>query len=145
LEVSLTGELTIEDQLVGVVNNSATSLSALNITGSTDIFAFDGDGVCIGYALTGCGTGSTGTGAGYAPQGDTFSGINGTFTSGTINFGTPIAGGGGIGFFSLEGPPSAGAGLGGSVGGVPEPSSLLLLGSGLFGLVAYGRRKFSSI
>ncbi|MDQ6734664.1 MAG: hypothetical protein M3Z35_11235, partial [Nitrospirota bacterium] len=55
-----------EDQLIGIVNNSASSISSLTVSGSSDLFGFDNDGVCIGYALTGCGTGSTGTGAMYA-------------------------------------------------------------------------------
>ena len=57
--------------------------------------------------------------------------------NGTVNFGTPIAGGGGTAFFSLEEPPS----LNLQVNGAPEPGSVVLLGSCLGACMMALRRK----
>jgi hypothetical protein len=57
-----------------------------------------------------------------------FSGINAGLTSGTVNFAPAIAANGGTAWFSLEEPPSLNLTVTPSV---PEPGSLLLLGTGI--------------
>lgn len=131
----------IEDTLVGVLNNSGHTIDSLFLNGGAlDIFGFDGDGVSPII--------SSGPGATYFGQYDTvagpFAGVN-TFTpvdafSGTINFPGLIDGG--AGYFVLEeqvsfvNPPTPG-------GTVPEPTTLALLGAGLFALSRSRRLKLS--
>jgi hypothetical protein len=132
-----------EDQLIGVVNNSSSGITALNITGPSYLLGFDYDGVCDGSYLSSATCGGGSDSSGYAPAGVSFSNINAAQSSGTVNFLNAI-GHGGTAFFSLELAPSAGAGIGGTVGGTtatPEPGGLMLLGSGLFGLLGLARRK----
>ncbi len=132
----------IEDQLVGVVNNSNQAITSLTISGPNGLFGFDGDGVCS-VPVTGCGTGDT---TKYAPQGYSFTSINATQSTGTVNF--PSIAAGGTGFFSLELAPSATAGIGGSVGGgtpTPEPVSFLLLAVGLIGLETMRRKNLLNV
>jgi hypothetical protein len=96
-----------EDVLVGVVNNSSTSITSLSLTGN-DIFGFDGDGVCT-FTFVGDGYCTTAQQNGTDPedyQGPTsiFSVTNGN--NGTVNFNPGISANGGTSFFSLEGVPS---------------------------------------
>ncbi len=141
-----------DDALVGVVNNSATifSSSFTLSSSSSDIFGFDGDGICTFIGPGGSDPSSAGSYcsasqvAGTDPgdyQGplNTFSNIDPLGDSGTVDI-TGLAAGQST-FFSLEGSP---ADIGGGIivtGGTPEPSTWLLLAGGL-GLVAYlaGRR-----
>jgi hypothetical protein len=65
------------------------------------------------------------------------------FTAGVTTFTyawTSDVAGGTYLFFDLEGQPFVE--YGGATGAVPEPATMLLLGSGLIGLAGYGRKKF---
>ena len=128
----------VEDQYVGVVNNGTQSISSLTLTGgSNGIFGFEGDGIDT-FGIASNGSDMTGYGGANA----FFSGVNGAQTMGVVNFLTPIAPGG-TGYFSLELSPTGGnfTGTIGS-GQVPEPSTLMLLGTGVLGLAARVRRFF---
>jgi PEP-CTERM motif len=144
----------LEDQLVGVVNNSGSTLSSISLTGS-DIFGFDGDGagepgVFCTVDLTG-GTHGCLAGGTFGPSG--YEGPNTSFTvtdfdNGKVNFTGGLASGS-TAWFSLEEPASlqglvVGGGGGGGTG-VPEPSSILLLGSGLVSLFGLARRRLTSL
>jgi hypothetical protein len=113
-----------DDTLYGVLNSSGTYVSSLYLSSNSDIFDFDGDGVCSGDygAIPGC-AGATGL-SGYDPAGVYYDNISPTRTSGTVNFYGPALANGASTFFSLEAQITA-----------PEPASLSLLG---FGLIAAG-------
>ncbi len=115
-----------DDTLIGVQNNSSGTITSLPINGgATQIFAFEGDGICdpstsfYGPVPSGCPFGPYG----YEGPGVTFTGINGTFqeatycdyvdawlcadgisgsyTAGTVNF-SPGIPPGGHAYFALE-------------------------------------------
>ena len=95
-----------EDVLVGVKNNSTGNVSSVALTG-TDIFGFDGDGICV-YTFVGSSYCNASQTQGTDP-GD-YQGPNTIFTvtnanSGTVNFSPTIAVGG-TSYFSLEGVPT---------------------------------------
>ena len=120
-----------DDTLLGVLNNSGQSVSsiALNFGGSTQIFpqSYNGDGAfTYGYN-------------GYNGPDTTFSGINSAGTSGIVNFTTALANGSST-YFEVEAAPSA-FGNGGTIGGTPEPSTLILLGTGLLFWGMMNRKK----
>lgn len=145
--VALTGQPAydgVEDQLVGVVNNSGGAVSSITVTG-TGIGGFDNDGawssscVASGPNTYGCGTPTqSGNVQGYAGPITTFSGVSANQV--TVNFNGGLAAGG-VSYFSLEEPPTAG-GFTVTVGPAPEPASMLLFGSGLLGLGGFLRRRF---
>jgi hypothetical protein len=132
-----------DDNLVGVVNLTGNPINSLTLSSATDnIFGFEGDGICGSPGYTFVGGGSPCSGAtdpnGYGGPGVTYSGINGAQMSGTVNFAGGIAASGGTAFFSLEGPVALDLQVNGVI---PEPSSYLLFGTGLLGLLYFARRK----
>lgn len=132
-----------DDVLVGVINNSGQAISSITLSGGgITIFSFDGDGI-DGYGATE-NPGNPDT-TGYGGPDAYFTNISSDFTNGTVNFITPLAGNGGFDYFSLEdaitfnqvtgnpGPPSSGV--------TPEPSALLMFGTGIAGLAVGLRRR----
>ena len=142
-----------EDTLVGVKNNSASTIASVNLTGS-DIFGFDGDGICT-FTFVGSSYCTTAQQNGTDPQ--DYQGPTSTFAiptppnTGTVNFSPAIAANGGTAYFSLEGVPTVSltvtvtTGGGGGTTGTPVPGSLVLLGLGLACLTGWqlGSRVFA--
>ncbi len=83
----------VEDTLIGVVNDSSKTMGALALTSSTDLFGFDGDGIC--YYGVPCGK------TGYEGPNTNFSDISSDYTSGVVNFPAGLAVGDST-YFSLE-------------------------------------------
>ena len=121
----------IEDTLIGVLNNSGAVLNSISLSSNTDIFGFDGDGVCTYVACPGGPDAS-----GYGPASVIFSGINAADTAGIVGFSPGIANGGSA-FFSLEEAVTATQ----IMPGAPEPSTLLMLGLGMSALGLIHRRR----
>lgn len=134
----------IDDSLIGVVNNSGGALSAFNISGSY-IFGFDGDGIDLYVAALNDGTSPEVSGnpdtTGYGGPLGYFTNIASNNSSGTVNF-DPLANGATT-YFSLEEPISQSA-LPVITSHVPEPSSLLVFGFGILGLGFLARRRKST-
>lgn len=128
-----------EDVIIGVINNSGTPVSSLNLSApGIPVFAFDGDGI-DGFGIT-KNPGNPDT-TGYGGPNGYFTNISGNYSSGTVNFITPISGSGGFDFFSLEEAITFSQ-ITGTTGTVtPEPSTLLLFGTGALTLAGSIRRK----
>ncbi len=90
-----------DDTLIGVVNNTDQAISTVTLTSSSDIFAFDGDGICSsGFNSHWTNTCPYGT-TGYEGPGTSFSNISGDKKSGTLDLFPALAPGAST-FFSLE-------------------------------------------
>jgi RHS repeat-associated protein len=90
-----------DDTLVGVLNQSNKTIGHLALGSGTDIFGFDGDGLCV-YGVIGCPFGPTG----YEGPGTSFVEISPGFNSGVVSFSSGVAPGG-TAYFSLEAPLDA--------------------------------------
>ena len=87
-----------DDTLIGVVNNSSATVSSLALSANTNLFGFDGDGLCVYSPIQpGCPFGSTG----YEGPGTSFSGVNQSATGGVVSFAAGLAPGA-TAYFSLE-------------------------------------------
>lgn len=133
-----------DDALIGIINNSGSTVSGIHLSGvtsyGTGIFAFDGDGIAT-Y------TGTYSDSTGYAGPGTSFSNITSSSGYYSNNGDVLFKGGladGATAYFSLEGPTEAGASnITGTVvtSPVPEPKEYLMMlaGLGLIGFVALRR------
>jgi RHS repeat-associated protein len=88
----------IEDTLTGVLNNSSGTITTLALSSNTDLFGFDGDGLCTASgAPAGCPFGPTG----YEGPGTSFSDVNPDSSGGIVHFSPGLAPGQSA-YFSLE-------------------------------------------
>jgi hypothetical protein len=129
-----------DDVMVGIINNSGVSIASLNLTGSTAMFNFDGDGACSSYSPVATPAACAGFTNEYFPAGITDSNVNGAFTSGTIHFTGNLANGAQT-WISLENFSAGVTGTGSGPQVTPEPGTLGLVGSSLLGLAGILRRR----
>lgn len=134
-----------DDTLVGVLNNSSSTVTSIPLTSTQNIFGFENDGACSGTfgattngnppaAQCQGGVFTTNDPTDYESVGATFGTPNSAKTSATVFL--SLAPGQST-WFSLEGaltvsditPGPAGGGS-----GVPEPATIALLGIGLCGI-----------
>lgn len=92
-----------DDTLIGLLNSSSDTISSVQLSSDTDLFGFDGDGLCTELpAPAGCPFGPTG----YEGAGTSFTDITPDQTGGVVNFSPGIAPGQSA-YFSLEEPLTA--------------------------------------
>ena len=133
-----------DDTLVGIFNSSKSTVKSIHLSSMTDIFGFDGDGACAAISAGSCDA------TGYGGPGVTFSNYLSNADMGDVNFAGGLAPGASA-WFSLEekltasdigtpGPPPTGT----PTSVTPEPSSLMLLGTGIMGTAGIMRRRLFS-
>jgi hypothetical protein len=128
-----------DDVLIGVINNSGVSVSSLYLSApGIDIFGFDGDGIDTYGAPT-----DPSDTSGYGGPDSYFSNISSGYDSGTVNFSTALGPNGGFTYFSLEDAITYNQ-LSGGTSSTPEPSTLLMLGTGAAGIIGSFRRRIFS-
>ncbi len=99
----------VEDQLVGITNNSSAFVGAIVLSGPTGdegLFGFDGDGPCVRFETLPCGSDPFD----YQGPNNTFVGISPDHSSGKVLFTTPLAPNGGTAsttWFALEETPTS--------------------------------------
>ena len=137
----------VEDTLIGIQNNTGAPILFLDLgpavgLNGIPVFEFDGDGACsgayspqpacTGHDTTGYGgfvsSNSTGLGAVGAGGAVSFTNISANTQSGRVVFGPAGIPNGGSAWFSLE---DAFTLNNVPIGRVPEPGSLVLLGTGI--------------
>jgi hypothetical protein len=156
-----------DDTLIGVINNSGTTISTIHLTSALDIFGFDGDGAgsnpnptsglpgaFAGYSVatpagentatshgpTYSGTDSTGANFNLSGPLNNYSGINAALNSGNVNFPGGLAAGG-TAWFSLEEPLTMASFTVTPPSSAPEPATLSVLGAALAGFGLLRRRR----
>jgi len=97
-----------DDTLVGLLNSSSQTVGSITLSSDTDIFGFDGDGICSGDygpwdGSAACPYGPTG----YEGPGTSFTDITPDQNGGVVIFSPGIPPGGSA-YFSLEEPLTAG-------------------------------------
>lgn len=139
-----------DDTLVGVLNDSGALTYSISLSGN-NIFQFDVDGACSGTytpSPSGCsgpllGFNAPTTYEGYDTRGNFDSFSPSGLSNGMIFFANGLTPGDSA-FFSLQGTPRDINGLTSGGGGstVPEPTSFLLMGTGLLGLLLIFRKRY---
>lgn len=93
-----------EDTLVGVLNQSGSPVSSIDLSSNLDIMNFDNDGITT-YTITGTTTtvgGNSMDSSGYGGPNAYYTNISNSNDAGTVNFITQVAANGGTTYFSLE-------------------------------------------
>lgn len=131
-----------DDAIIGILNNTSTTLNHFLILGSSSFGGsfggMDGDGICQTSRFSGaaCTNSPQNTTFDYAPDGITLTAINAT--DGYVDIAGGLAPGAGL-YFSLEAPASITDIT--LITSVPEPASVALFGSALAALAFWRRRR----